>query len=108
MSERLTASVQGPTSGQRSLHGRQNAYARQRIERIDRRRRILKRGSIGEDKGNRLAGVDRELADRSQIFAVERDRGSQDNTLRSGNRVDRPIIEPVDPWHGGPVVEAHH
>ena len=109
MSERLTASVQGPTSGQRSLHCAPERFrARQRIETIDRRRRILKRGSIGEDKGNRLAGLDRELADRSEILAMEPDRGAQDNTLRAGNRVDRPVIEPVDPWHGRPVVEAHH
>ena len=109
MSERLTASVQGPTSGQRSLHCRQNASrARQRVEGIDRWRRILKRGSIGEDKGNGLASLDRELADRSEIFAVESNRGSHKQALRAGNRADRAVIEPVDPWHGRPVVEAHH
>jgi hypothetical protein len=45
--------------------------ARERIETIDRWRRILKGGSVGEDKGNGLAGLDRELADRSKIFPVK-------------------------------------
>src|SRR5262249_36519103 len=55
---------------------------------IDRRRRILKGGVVGEDKGNGLAGL-RELADRFEIFALEADLGSQKKTLWTGNRVDR-------------------
>src|SRR5262249_46308069 len=45
---------------------------------------------------------------RFKIFPVERNRGSQEKTLWAGNRVDRAVIEPVDPWHGRPVIEAHH
>src|SRR5262249_48025458 len=82
--------------------------ARQRIETIDRGRRTLKGSAIGEDKGDGLAGLDRELADRSKIFAVEGDRGAQEQTLRAGNRVYRAVVELVDPWHGRPVVEARY
>ena len=82
--------------------------ALQRIERIDRRRRTLKRESVGEHEGNGLAGLDGELADCFEVFAIKFDRGAQDQTLRTGNRVDRAVIEPVDPWNGRSVVEAHH
>ena len=35
-------------------------------------------------------------------------RGPQDQTLRTGNRVDGAVLSPGDPWYGCPVVEAHH
>src|SRR6202030_201524 len=68
--------------------------ARQGVEGIDRWWGISKRGSIGEDKGNGLVSLDRELADCSEIFAVECNRGSQQQTLWAGNRADRSVIEP--------------
>src|SRR5205823_2266856 len=80
----------------------------QRIGTIDRWRRTLKGGSVGEDKGNGLTGLDCELADGSKIFARECDRGSQKKPLRTGNRIDRAVIEPVDPWHARSVTEASH
>ena len=35
-------------------------------------------------------------------------RGAEDQTLWSGNCVDRAVIEPVDPWNGRSVIEAHY
>ena len=80
----------------------------QRMERIDRRRRILKGGPIREDEGNRLTGLDRELTDRFEVVTVKGGWGSQDQALRADNRVDRAIVESADPWHGCPVIETHH
>jgi hypothetical protein len=80
----------------------------QRIKRVNRRRRSLKRWSVGEDEGNGLVDLDRELADGLEVFAAKRGRASQHQTLRTGDRIYRAVIEPADPWHGRPVVEAHH
>ena len=63
---------------------------------------------MGENEGNRLAGLDRELADGFEVFAAKRDRGSQDHALRAGKRSDRAVIQSVDPRHRGAVVEADH
>ena len=82
--------------------------ALQRVERIDSSRRILKRGSVREDEGNRVTGLDRELTDCCEVFTEECGRGSQDQTLRTGNRIECPVIESVDPRHSRAVVEAHH
>ena len=68
----------------------------------------MKGWAVGEDKGYGLAGLDREITDRSKIFAVEFDRGSQEKTIWAANRVDRAVVKPVDPWHRRPIVEAHH
>src|SRR5262249_33596061 len=80
--------------------------ALQCTERIDRRGWIFKRVSIREDEGNGLAGFNRELTDRFKVFPVKCDRGSQDQTLRTGNRADRGLVESIDPWHGPSVVET--
>ena len=42
---------------------------------------------MGEDEGNRLASLDRELPDGFEVFAAKRDRGPQDHSLRSGMRI---------------------
>ena len=63
---------------------------------------------MGEDEGNRLAGLDRQLTECFSVVAVKCGRRSQDQTLRAGNRVDRASIESIDPWHGRPVVKTHH
>jgi hypothetical protein len=55
-----------------------------------------------------LANFDRELAERFQVFAVKYGRHSKDQTLRTGNGIERAVIEPIDPWHGGTVVKTHH
>src|SRR5262245_45583449 len=28
--------------------------------------------------------------------------------FRTGNGIERAVIEPIDPWHGGTVVKTHH
>ena len=61
-----------------------------------------------QDKGNGLASTDHEFTDCFEIFSVEIGRGPQDQTLRTGNRVDGAVLSPGDPWYGCPVVEAHH
>ncbi len=63
---------------------------------------------MGEDEGNRLAGLDRQLTEYFSLVTVKCGRRSQDQTLRTGNRVDRASIESIDPWHGRPVVKTHH
>src|SRR5205085_2791444 len=42
------------------------------------------------------------------VFTVKCSRSPQDQTLRTGDCADRSVLETVDPWHGGPVVETHH
>ena len=106
MSERLTASVQGPTSGQRSLHSRQNVSVRSsEFEGIDRARWRLKRGAVGKDQGDGLTLLDREVTDRLEILATERGRTSQDQTLGTGDHADRPVVEAADPGDCRSVVE---
>ena len=61
-----------------------------------------------QDKGNGLASTDHEFTDCFEIFSVEIARGPQDQTLRTGNRVDGAVLSPGDPWYGRPGVEAHH
>ena len=68
----------------------------------------MKGRAVGEDKGNRLAGLDGEVAEGLQVFAVKCGRRSQDKTLRSSDGVDRVVLETVYPWHGSPIVETHH
>ena len=72
----------------------------QRIEWVYCRRRTLEGGSIGEDEGNRLAGLHRAL-----VFSVKCDRCSQNQTFRSSDGANRAILEPVHPWQSSPVVE---
>src|SRR5208337_4939106 len=79
--------------------------ALQRFEGIDRARRSLKRCAVGEDEGDGLAILDRELSYRLEIFAIERNRTSQNQTLRAGDRADRPVIETSDPGNRRPIVE---
>src|SRR5207247_9969643 len=55
-----------------------------------------------------VARSQRERSDRPEVSTGERGRGPQDHTLRTGNRIERPVIESVDPWHDRPIVEAHH
>ena len=61
---------------------------------------------MGEDEGNRLASLDRELPDGFEVFAAKRNRGPQDHPLWAGKRSDRAVIQSVDPRHRGAVVEA--
>ena len=61
-----------------------------------------------EHERNGPARLNNELTDCLEVFAVKFGWGPQHQTLRTGNRVDCAIIEPVDPRYSGPVVEAHH
>jgi hypothetical protein len=71
MSERLTASVHGPTSGHRSLHFRQKASARSSASNAS---IVVGRASVREDEGNGLTGFDRELTNRFEVFTADADR----------------------------------
>src|SRR6202030_2537693 len=44
---------------------------------VDRRRRPLKRESVGQDKRNGVSRLDREFTERSQILAIESGRRAQ-------------------------------
>ena len=63
---------------------------------------------MGENEGNGLTGLDRELTNRFEVFTAKRGRRPEDQTLRTGNPVDGAVVEPVDPWVGRAVVEARH
>src|SRR6516162_1389735 len=59
---------------------------------IDRGRRRLNGRTVCKDEGDGLAGFHRELTERSQVLAIKGGRGSQDQTLRSGNRLNRAVV----------------
>jgi hypothetical protein len=65
-------------------------------------------GSIREDEGDQLAGLDRELADRLSVSAVKWSRRSENQTLGIGDRVDRSVIQLANPRNRRPVIETHH
>src|SRR5262249_9947618 len=44
--------------------------------------------------------------ERSQVLAIKCGRGSQNQTLRAGNRIDRAVVQPIHPWNGRPVIKA--
>jgi hypothetical protein len=63
---------------------------------------------VREGERNRLAVLHGELADRLKVFAEKYGRGSQDQALGTGNRVNGTVCESVDPGHGRPVIKTHH
>ena len=106
MTERLTASVHGPTSGQRSLHWRQNFSVRfRRRQRIDRFRRILKRGAIGNGEGDGFACFHVKVADGSQILTTELGIAAQDKPVWAGDRANPAVVKARDPRDGRSVLE---
>jgi hypothetical protein len=45
---------------------------------------------MGEDEGNRLASLDRELPDGFEVFAAKRNRGPQDHPLWAASALIAP------------------
>jgi hypothetical protein len=63
---------------------------------------------VGEHERNGLARIHGEVTHCLEVFAIKFNRGAQHQTLRTGNRVDRAVVEPVDPWNDRSVIKAHH
>ncbi len=70
--------------------------------------RRLVRGAIGQHERDGLAGADREFADRLQILAAQRHRGSQHHPLRPADRRDAALRQLLDPGDKRAIVEAQH
>jgi len=63
---------------------------------------------VGEHERNRLPCFHGEVAHCFEVFAIKLNRGAQNQALRTSNRADRAVIEPVDPWNDRSVTKAHH
>ena len=74
--------------------------ARQRIEAVDRWRRVFERGRAVATAQREWIARPRRRTRRPSCRSspLKRDRSAQHDTLPAGNRVDRPVIEPRDPW----------